>query len=103
MNHCHPISLIFLQMIKFFPTFIIVLFLAIETEKVAGQNCNAEFTWNNQCNVVQFNSTDTTSGLKYKWSFGDGNVDSVKSPSHIYYVNNPGNYNFTVSFSSVRL
>ncbi|MCB0524612.1 MAG: hypothetical protein KDC86_08810, partial [Saprospiraceae bacterium] len=70
--------------------------LTLCVTNIVAQNCSAAFSWTNQCNVFQFNTSNPANGLTYMWSFGDGNTDTTQSPSHIYYVNNPGPHSETV-------
>ncbi len=52
--------------------------------------------------VAQFtNATSVVGGgvLKYNWSFGDGGIDSVRAPVHVY--TNPGPYNVRLQSTSV--
>ena len=46
----------------------------------------AHFTWNAQCNSVQFTPTFAEPGATYSWSFGDGDTSSALNPSHIYFT-----------------
>jgi len=52
---------------------------------------NANFTWVlSSGRAVQFQADDSASGIKYTWSFGDGNTSPDIAPKHIYASD--GNY-----------
>ncbi len=65
------------------------------TSKPASCNLKAGFTWlQTSCNSYAFNSsqsTGTTPGVTYSWSFGDGVTDTAINPFHTYTSN--GRYN----------
>jgi PKD repeat protein len=50
----------------------------------------ADFDFNQDCNVVQFNDLSATSGLAiitgYLWNFGDGTTSILQDPQHTYLV-----------------
>ncbi len=73
-----------------------------DTITVYVSNPTANFTYTEVClgDSVKFNNTSTT-GLdsisSYLWSFGDGNISSLKNPTHKYLTAGVFNVSLTVT------
>ncbi|GIV33433.1 MAG: hypothetical protein KatS3mg031_0968 [Chitinophagales bacterium] len=69
------------------------------------QSCKSFFTFQIQTGSigynVQFNNQATGNATSYKWSFGDGSMQTTVSPSHTYLI--PGNYTVCLTIEDTVL
>ena len=66
---------------------------------------NPDFTFTNECldtSVQFFDLSNSTGGLinKWNWNFGDGTIDSIQNPSHLYA--SAGTYNTKIIFTTIE-
>lgn len=66
---------------------------------------NADFTFdaNNECDSMEVNFTNTSTGIisTYNWDFGNGNTFVGQSPPTEFYTN-PGTYSVTLTVANAR-
>jgi hypothetical protein len=65
-----------------------------------GQNCDAGFTANSDgCNVFTFTPNTMNGAFIYSWVFEDGGTSSEMTPTHTFFVDAPGTYQFNVTLA----